>query len=111
MNTYSETAAFEPLRRGETVSVRGHGNSMAPLIRNGETVVVAPLAADARLRKGEVVLARVRGQVYLHRVKGLRADQVLIGNNHGGLNGWTPREQVVGRLAGGPAGEVDGRVA
>lgn len=99
MDAYSETAAFEPLRRGETVAVRGHGNSMTPLIKNGETVVLAPLPVEASLRKGDVVLAKVRGRVYLHRVKGLRADTVLIGNNHGGLNGWTARDQVVGRLA------------
>lgn len=98
MNTYSETAAFEPLRAGETVAVRGHGNSMVPLIKNGETVRLAPLAADAELHKGDVVLAKVHGHVYLHRVKGIKPGQVLIGNNHGGLNGWTARDQVVGKL-------------
>lgn len=94
---YTERGAIEPLSRGETVEVRGIGNSMTPLLVSGQIVTVVPLTADEPLRKGDIVIAKVRGRVYLHLVKAVRGDQVLIGNNHGRTNGWTPRSQVYGR--------------
>jgi hypothetical protein len=38
----------------------------------------------------------VRGRVYLHLVKAVQGDRVLIGNNRGGTNGWVNRVAVYG---------------
>ena len=95
---YSERGALEPLARGVTVQVRGVGNSMTPILRSGEVVTVEPLKPTDELRRGDIVIAKVHGRVYLHLVHGLRGAEVQIGNNHGHINGWTPREQVYGRL-------------
>ncbi len=88
---------IEKLQAGETVTFRPHGNSMYPLIASGDQVEVIPLG-DVELVVGDVVLCRVRGQQYLHLVKGLDGDQVQIGNNKGHINGWTPRDKCFGRV-------------
>lgn len=38
--------------------------------------------------KGDAVLCKVRGNVYVHLVKAVRGREYLIGNNVGGINGW-----------------------
>jgi hypothetical protein len=51
------------------------------------------------LRRGDIVLVKVKGTVYLHQITALEKDRVQIGNNHGRINGWTPRANVYGRAA------------
>ena len=92
------TRWIEALQRGETVSFRPTGNSMSPRIESRWLCTVAPLVADAALEEGDVVLCRVKGAEYLHLVKAVAGDRVLIGNNRGGINGWTSRRNVYGRL-------------
>jgi hypothetical protein len=87
---------------GETVRFRPTGSSMAPLIRSRQLVTVAPVDTGT-LAVGDVVLARVAGTVYLHKVTALDGRRVQIGNNRGRINGWTGREKVFGRCV-----EVDG---
>ncbi|HEY4453442.1 MAG TPA: hypothetical protein VGN81_03945 [Pseudonocardiaceae bacterium] len=81
--------------RGETVQFRPTGSSMVPLIRSRQLVTVAPVD-PARLDVGDIVLARVAGTVYLHRVPAIAGARVQIGNNRGRINGWTNRERVFG---------------
>lgn len=69
---------------------------MAGRIASGQLCTVEPLG-QTPLRIGEIVLCSVRGQHYLHLVKALRPGQAQIGNNRGGINGWTPLHQVYGR--------------
>ena len=84
--------AVVALSAGQTVTIRPHGESMRPRVLSGAHVTLAPVAL-ADLRVGDVVLCRVKGEVYLHLVtalKGSGADlQVQIGNNRGKINGWT----------------------
>ena len=95
---YTERGSIEPLSAGQAVEVRGTGNSMTPLLTSGQIVTVDPLGPNDELRKGDIVIAKVRGRVYMHLVRGLRGDQIQIGNNHGHINGWTPRAHVYGRV-------------
>lgn len=95
---YNERTAVEPLlMRGATVLVRGTGNSMTPLIKSGEVVEVAPAT---EVKKGDIVLAKVNGRVYLHKVSAIkqRKNSTLfqISNNHGHINGWTT--EVYGKV-------------
>lgn len=50
------------------------------------------------LKKGQIVLARVSGRLYLHLISALEGERVQISNNKGHVNGWTPRSQVLARL-------------
>lgn len=95
---YTERGSLEPLSAGETVEVRGIGNSMLPLLSSGQIVTVDPLGPGDELRRGDIVIAKVRGRVYMHLVRAIRGDQVQIASNRGNVNGWTPRTQVYGRV-------------
>lgn len=81
---------------GRRVKFQARGNSMTPLVRNGEIVTVRPLLVAPE--RGDIVLARVNGHWYLHLVTAVRAGQVQIGNNQGHINGWTSLKNVVGIL-------------
>lgn len=69
---------------------------MLPLIVSGARVVLAPLG-DRQLQAGDIVLAKVKGNWYLHKVSAVSGQRVQIANNRGHVNGWTSRAQVVGR--------------
>ncbi len=90
------TQHIAALKRGETVRFRPHGGSMAGKVESGQLCTVEPLGEN-QARVGEIVLCSVRGAQYLHLVKAVRAGQVQIGNNRGGINGWTSVAQVYGR--------------
>lgn len=88
----------EKLQAGETVRYRPRGNSMTPIVNSGDEVIVAPLDPDASLKKGDIVYAKVGKYHYLHLVKATDRHRVQIANNHGHVNGWTPRDKVYGIL-------------
>ena len=100
---------------GETVRCRPVGGSMRPIISSGQEVTIAPVHA-ARVEVDDVVLVRVAGRVYLHKVLAVDNDRrrARIGNNRGGVNGWAgfdrihgictaiedqPRPRLVGKIA------------
>ncbi len=95
--------ALEKLAQGEEVWIRPHGGSMRPRIESGERVLLVPVDPE-EVAVGDVVLVRVAGNVYLHLVKAVEARRVLIGNNKGGINGWTGKAKIYGRAV-----EVEGR--
>jgi hypothetical protein len=88
----------EALRAGRTVQFRPHGNSMRGRIESGQLVTVVPLETDPE--EGDAVLCRVAGSQYVHLVKATRGSgddrRFLIGNNHGGTNGWIGRRAIYG---------------
>ena len=47
---------------------------------------------------GDIVLCRVRGAEYLHLIKAIQdtEDRFQIGNNRGGINGWTGARNIFG---------------
>lgn len=88
---YNERTAIQPLQEGKSCLVKGIGNSMTPLLISGQIVRVDPITPDVILSKGDVVLARVRGSIYLHRVSAIRNGKYQISNNHGHVNGWATK--------------------
>jgi len=80
--------AILDLAAGKETTVRPHGNSMLPRVKSGEVVRLKPCSIET-LQKDDIVLCRVKGNVYLHLVKAVQGGRVLIGNNRGGTNGWT----------------------
>jgi hypothetical protein len=97
---------------GETVRFRPTGSSMVPLIHSRQLVTVAPVD-PARLAVDDIVLTRVAGTVHLHRVTAIAGQRVQIGNNRGGINGWTGRERVFGlcvAVDGVPRKNIEGKL-
>lgn len=87
---------IEKLENGETFTTKERGNSMVPLIYSNQEHVLAP-ANWEEVEVGDIVYCKVKGFLYTHLVK-QKDDKkgCLIGNNKGGLNGWT--KQVYGKV-------------
>jgi hypothetical protein len=64
-------------------------------VDDGALVTLEPIG-DRRLKKGTVVLVRVKGRDYLHQILATRGERYLIGNNKGGTNGWVGPRAVFG---------------
>lgn len=87
----------ERLESGETIVTSEKGNSMTPLIKSGQKHVLEPVKDIKDIKPGDIVYCRVRGSFYTHLVKAADSKKgVLIGNNHGGINGWT--KKVFGKV-------------
>lgn len=71
---------------------------MVPLIKSGQKVTLAPIGTDEVLKAQDIVLCTVKGSQYLHLIKACDGNRFQIGNNRGGINGWTQREKIHGRL-------------
>lgn len=86
----------ERLQKGETFITKERGNSMVPLIKSGQEHMLAP-ATWEQVDVGDIVYAKVKGVFYTHLVKAKNPDKgCQIGNNRGGINGWT--KQVFGKV-------------
>lgn len=78
----------QSLRDNRPATFIAHGNSMAPLVKNGQKVTIWPLDGYTP-SVGDVVLAKVKNRYYLHKVVAIGADgRFQISNNRGHINGW-----------------------
>ena len=82
----------------ETCKVTGFGNSMNLILKSRQAVICEPVTETTELKKKDIVLCKVNGRCYLHLIHAIKEDAFLIGNNHGHMNGWTPRRNVFGKV-------------
>ena len=84
---------IERLQNGEIIVSREPGNSMEPILKSREPVILVPIKDEEELyslEEGDIVFAKVHGNCYTHKVYAIdREKGVKIGNNHGHENGWT----------------------
>jgi len=86
----------EKLLNGETIISKEPGNSMTPILKSHQPVLLQPVTLE-NINKGDIVYCKVRGNYYTHLVKSISKDRgCLIGNNHGHNNGWT--KQIYGKV-------------
>ena len=86
--------AIDHLREGQKTKIKPHGGSMKPLVMSGAEVIVAK---QATYEVGDIVLVRVKGNVYLHLIKATQGGRFQIGNNRGGINGWVGPKAIYGK--------------
>lgn len=87
---------LEKLQAGETFTTSERGNSMTPIIKSGQEHVLSPATWDG-VDVDDIVYCKVNGCFYTHLVKAKAPTKgVQIGNNKGGINGWT--KQVFGKV-------------
>ena len=87
---------MERLLSGETFTTSEKGNSMVPLINSGQEHVLSPVTLE-NVSVGDIVYCKVHGNYYTHIVKAKNDKRgCLIGNNRGGINGWT--KQIFGKV-------------
>jgi hypothetical protein len=80
---------LERLQNGETFTTSEKGNSMVPLIKSGQDHILSPCGWE-EVKPGDIVYCKVKGNFYTHLVKAKDEKKgCLIGNNKGGINGWT----------------------
>jgi len=87
--------AIEALQRGETTQIRPRGHSMRGKVNSGDQVTLEPVKPES-LQVGDIVLVRVKGNVYLHLIKAINGTRFQIGNNRGGVNGWVGANCIYG---------------
>ena len=58
----------------------------------------SPLIHTQHYEVGDIVLVRVKGNVFLHLIKAIdNKKRFLIGNNRGKVNGWVGRDAIYGK--------------
>lgn len=80
--------AIKKLQEGHQAVIKPTGGSMKGKVESGSKVTVEPIELD-KLEVGDIVLCKVKGNQYLHLIKAIDKKRFLIGNNRGGINGWT----------------------
>ncbi len=87
----------EHLLNGETVVIVGFGQSMTPILKSGQPVIVSPITDEIELKKNDIVFCKVNGHYYLHKVLSIKNNKSFqIGNNHGHVNGWISKNCIYG---------------
>lgn len=89
-------AHIQKLQQGQTVSFRPRGHSMRGKIESGQLCTVAPVD-PATLGVGDVVLCKVKGREYLHRIQAIHGPRFQIGNTRGRVNGWVGATAIFGK--------------
>ena len=91
--------AIKKLQGGEKAVIKPRGRSMRGKVEDGDVVQLEP-CSEAGLSVGDVVLVKVKGNVYLHLIKAVRQGNKVkyqIGNNVGGINGWVSINAIYGK--------------
>lgn len=90
-------SAIKTLSEGQIAQIRPRGNSMKGKVESGNLVTIEPVPDLAVLKVDDIVLVKVKGRVYLHLIKAVDGERFQIGNNKGGINGWTGGSSIYGR--------------
>ena len=89
----------DKLKEGNDCIVIGYGQSMTPLLRSGQAVIVKALTENDILKKNDIVFCKVNGHYYLHKISAIKHNKRFqISNNHGHVNGWISRNNIYGKV-------------
>ncbi|WP_344926476.1 hypothetical protein [Aquimarina addita] len=87
---------IQKLLNGETIVSKEPGNSMLPILKSKQAVLLEPVNWED-CSAGDIVFCKVRGKCFTHLVKSKDVKRgLLISNNRGRLNGWT--KNVFGKV-------------
>lgn len=87
----------EHLKNGEVCKVIGFGQSMTPILKSGQPVICKPVIKETDLKKGDIVLCKVKGSYYSHKISSIKnGASYQISNNHGHINGTIRRNNIYG---------------
>lgn len=89
----------EHLKNGEVCKVIGFGQSMSPILKSGQPVICEPVTEETDLKKNDIVLCKVKGKYYLHKISAIKNEvSYQISNNHGHVNGTISRNNIYGKV-------------
>ncbi len=84
------------LQNGETIQIRPRGSSMKGKIESGDLCTILPIEGIA-LKKGDIVLCKIKGREYLHLISAIQGNRYQISNNNNWINGWITIKQIYGK--------------
>ena len=104
MSKHHNNPLLEAMRAGRTytftISEGGNLASMRRAFKHGQTVTFEPVTdPHSQVKAGDIVFLRWRGSHIMHIVQEIQGDQYLIVNSLGGINGWVPGSDLLGRAA------------
>lgn len=88
----------EKLKAGNICLVQGFGQSMTPILKSGQVCEVTPVNELTELKKNDIVLCKVNGHIYLHKISAINGKRYQISNNHKHVNGWITRTNIYGKV-------------
>lgn len=88
----------EQLNLGRILRIRPKGHSMKPLIENNDQIEITPISLIKELKINDIVLCKVKGNFYVHKITAIQDQRYQISNNHGYVNGWTSKNQIFGKV-------------
>ena len=89
----------EHLKKGETCKIIGFGQSMTPILKSGQPVICEPVTEETDLKKNDIVLCKVKGKYYLHKISAIENGvSYQISNNYGHVNGTINRNNIYGKV-------------
>ena len=69
---------------------------MTPILKSGQPVICKPVTKDTLLKKNDIVLCKVKGNYYLHKISAIKNGvSYQISNNHGHVNGTINKKQYL----------------
>lgn len=72
---------------------------MAPILKSGQPVICEPVTKNTELNKNDIVLCKVKGKYYLHKISSIKNGvRYQISNNHGHINGTISRNNIYGKV-------------
>ena len=84
------------LSSGKSVQIIGKGNSMNPLIKEGDIIKISPYNGQL-LKKRDIVLARLGHNKFLtHQILDIEDSRYLIGNASDKEDGWITIDAIYG---------------
>lgn len=92
------TEWIKKLQNNETVQFRPRGNSISGKIESGNLCTVEPIQDFSKLKKGDIVLCKVKGNEYLHLISAIDNERFQISNNHNFISGWIYQKNIYGKL-------------
>ncbi len=102
LSTFSGLSA-EILRQGKSLRFQAHGSSMAPLLRDGDILLVKP-ADPSAIRIGDIILCSMSSScVVVHRVIQKRSTSkgisfLIQGDQKQESDGWVQEEKIFGQV-------------
>ena len=89
--------ALQQLKEKDTCQVRPIGGSMKGKIESGQLVSIQKING-ALVKVEDIIFIKWKNNYLLHIAKEVKNDEILIGNNLGKINGWIPKENVIGKV-------------
>jgi hypothetical protein len=87
------------LEKGRPFRFKANGISMAPFIKNGDTLTIVPISGMPTIGSVVAVLTR-DGRFFIHRIVGIENGSYLVkGDNIDDVDGWFPKEAICGKVS------------